>query len=318
MSATSITSLWVGIDVAAQELVIHLRPLGQDWTVPNTTRGVTQFIRRLAPLQPAQIVVEPTGGYEQLVLTQCAQAGFPIALVNARLVRHFAQGLGLLEKTDAVDARAIARYAESVRPHCWVAPPPEIKAVGELVTRRQQLVRLHTAEQHRLRLAPATVRSEIKQHLAHLHRAKARLDQQIAEMVAQHPGLATNARILLSAPSIGPLTAATLLAGVPELGTLNRRQIAKLLGVAPLNRDSGQRRGVRRCWGGRGDVRTALYMATVSAVRWNPVIKEYYARLKAQGKPSKVALTACMRKFLVRLNALVRDQQLWPTAAPSP
>jgi transposase len=302
---------WVGIDVAAQDLVVAVRPEGLTFTVPQTRAGIRQLVRRLHTLTPTRIVLEPTGGYERAALVACAQAGLPVALVNARAIRHFAQALGVLEKTDAVDARVIAHYADAMPTRVWTAPPRAVLVLRALVQRRQQVLAMQTAERQRVRLASAAIRAEINRHLASLRRHLARLDRLIAAQIASQPSLHTPAAWLRGVPGVGPICTATLLALAPELGNLTRREIAKLIGLAPLARDSGQHRGGRRCWGGRAAVRTILYLATVSAIRCNPVIQAFYTHLRAQGKPPKVALTACARKLLVRLNAMLRDQQPW-------
>jgi len=302
---------WIGIDVAAHELVVFIRPLGETFTVPNTPQGIAQLIRRVGKLTPQRIVVEPTGGYERLVLQLCAAAKLPIALVNARHIRCFAQGLGLLEKTDAVDAKALAHYAESAQPRCWTPPSPAVQTLRDLVLRRQQLLGMQTAERNRLRLASPAIREELRRHLTSLRRQLKKMDELIAEHIATQPTLQQHATLLLAVKGVGIVCTATLLGLVPEIGQLSRREIAKLIGVAPFARDSGTRHRRRRCWGGRADVRCILYMATVSAIRCNPLLKAFYTHLLDQGKAKKVALVACARKLLIRLNAMLRDQQPW-------
>lgn len=308
---TSSLPCWIGIDVSATELVVAIRPLGDSFTVPNTSTGVGRLIRRVTKLAPQRLVVEPTGGYERLVLHQCAAAQLPISLVNARQIRCFAQGLGRLEKTDRVDASVLAHYAATVTLRTWTPPPPAVQTLRDLVLRRQQLLGMQTAERNRLRGAPPFLREEIRRHLTSLRRQLTKLDQLITEHLAAHPSLHQQAVSLLAVKGVGAVCTATLLGLLPELGQLTRREIAKLVGVAPFARDSGTRHGRRRCWGGRGAVRAVLYMATVSAIRCNPLLHAFYAQLVDHGKPKKVALVACVRKLVVRLNAMLRDQRPW-------
>lgn len=305
------STVWVGIDVGSVELVVHHRPAARQLTVPNTPAGVRKLVRALQKLAPEKIVAEATGGYERRLMIACRDAALPLVIANPRLTRRFAESLGRLEKTDAVDAADLALYAERQQPACRPLPDAATLALQDRVTRRRQLVDMRAAEQNRRRQASPTVRADLTAHLRQLDARIAQLDRQIAAAIAAHPTWAKTAALLQTAKGAGPVLFATLIALVPELGTLTRRQIAKLIGVAPLARDSGKRRGRRHCWGGRSAVRAVLYMCMGSAVQHNPTIRELYQRLKANGKPEQVARTACMRKFLVRLNAMVRDGQPW-------
>lgn len=305
------TPLFVGIDVSKERLDTALRPSGERWATPNDDRGISQVCRRLQTRAPALIVLEATGGLELPVVGALAAAGLPVVVVNPRQVRDFAKATGRLAKTDTLDAAVLAQFAEAVRPVPRPLPDAETQALSALLTRRRQLLEMRTAEQNRLGQARPPVRTEIQAHIAWLNRRLAHLDDELGRAIRESPVWREREQLLQSAPGVGPVLARTLLASVPELGTLNRKQIAALIGVAPLNRDSGSRRGRRKVWGGRAPVRAVLYMATVAASRCNPVIKAFYARLLAAGKAKKVALTACMHKLLLILNAMVKHQSTW-------
>jgi transposase len=305
------TSLFVGIDVSKEHLDTALRPSGERWTTPNEARGITTLCRRLHKRIPALIVLEATGGLELPLVGVLAAAGLPVVVVNPRQVRDFAKATGRLAKTDTLDAAVLAHFAEAVRPPVRPLPDAETQTLDALLTRRRQLLAMRTAEQNRLGSAPQPVRKELQAHLVWLDRRLASLDDELGRTIRESPVWRAQEDLLTSAPGVGPVLARTLLASVPELGTLNRKQIAALIGVAPLNRDSGTKHGRRRVWGGRASVRAVLYMATVAANRCNPVIKAFYARLRAAGKPTKVALTACMHTLLLILNAMVKHQTPW-------
>ena len=266
----------------------------------------------------ASTVLEATGGYERLAVAAMAAAGLRVALVNPRQVRDFAKALGKLAKTDVLDAQVLALFAERMRPPATAVVSEEAVVFSDLLERRRQLVEMTVAEKNRLQLARGAVKLDIE---AHLHWLKERLkdvDTSLEQAISESRSLQPKFELLASIPGVGRVTAATLLASLPELGTLDRRKIAALVGVAPLNRDSGQHQGQRRVWGGRAKVRSVLYMAALAARRFNPVIRDFAARLKAQGKPPKVVLVACMRKLLVIANALLRDSAPWtqpPTLA---
>jgi transposase len=305
------TLLFVGIDVAKAECVVAVRPTGATWTVPQTEEGWATLTRRLQPLAPTLVLLEATGGLERPVTSVLAAAGLPVAVVNPRQVRDFAKATGTLAKTDAVDAAVLAHFAEAIRPIPRPVPDATTQTLAALVTRRRQLVEMCTAEENRLGSAPPPLRAGLRAHIRWLQRQLASLDTDLDQAIRSHPGWRVQDDLLRSAPGVGPVLSATLLGGLPELGTLSRRAIAALVGVAPWARDSGHRRRARRCWGGRADIRAVLYMATLAAVRWNPVLRAFYQRLLAAGKLKKVALVACRRKLLTILNAMVKTQTPW-------
>jgi len=285
--------------------------------VSNDPEGVATLAERLREAGPELIVLESTGGYELAAVTGMLAAGLPVVVANPRQVRHFAKAIGKLAKTDALDARVLAHYADAVRPPLRALPDQAAREFAALVARRHQLVEMHTAEQHRLRPAPKRLQGQVHEHLAALERYIAELDRDLGELVRSSPIWSATDDLLQSAKGVGPVLSTTLIAELPELGTLGRKQIAALVGVAPLNRDSGTLRGKRTCWGGRADVRAILYMATLSATRSNPAIRTFYQRLLAAGKSKKVALTACAHKLLLVLNALIKNRTPWdPNFAP--
>lgn len=298
--------LFVGIDVSQDRLDVHVRPSGEGWQVPNTPQGRTTLARKLAGLGPQLVVLEATGGVEKPVARALSQAGVQVAVVNPRQVRDFAKALGKLAKTDTLDAQVIARFAEAVQPQPRPLGDERTKVLSDLVTRRRQLVQLATAEKNRLRTASPEVRAGIERHVKWL-----KSEIEIEGLKGANPNWRKQDRLLRSVPGVGPVLSATLIGHLPELGELNGKEVAALVGVAPFNRDSGKRQGKREVWGGRGQVRAVLYMATLAAVRRNPVIREFYQRLIEAGKPRKAALTACMRKLIVILNAMVRDGTPW-------
>jgi transposase len=305
------TPVFVGIDVAKAELVVAVRPTGEQWTAPNDPTAWPPLVARLQALAPQGIVCEASGGYEIPVAGALGAAGLPLAVVNPRQVRDFAKATGRLAKTDRLDAALLAHFAEAVRPAVRPLPAAATQLFAALVVRRRQLVEMLTAEENRRGLVPAVLRAELEDHIADLRRRVAQLDQDLAQHLRASPLWRAQEDLLRSVPGIGPVTARTLLANLPELGTLDRRAIAALVGVAPLARDSGTQHGRRSCWGGRAAVRTALYMATLTGVRCNPTLATFYGHLVAQGKRKKVALVACMRKLLTILNAMLRTQTRW-------
>lgn len=302
---------FVGIDVAKDHLDLALRPTGDRWTVPNDERGIRTVCRRLQTSAPALIVLEATGGLELPLTGALAVAKLPVVVVNPRQIRDFAKATGRLAKTDAIDAAVLAQFAEAVRPEPRPLPDAATQALTALLTRRRQLIDMRTAETNRLGPASASVRKGIRVHITWLEGRLAELDEELATTIRESPLWRAKDDLLQSTPGVGPVLARTLLASLPELGTLTRQQIAALVGVAPLNRDSGRFRGSRHVWGGRAHVRAALYMGTLVATRFNPVIRAFYQRLCAAGKPKKVALTACMRKLLTILNAMLKHQTPW-------
>ena len=306
---------FVGIDVAAAHLDVAVAPDGLAWRVGNDPAGIAELAARLAQLAPALVVLEASGGYEAPAAAELGLAALPVAVVNPRQVRDFGRAVGQLAKTDALDAALLARFAAAVRPAPRPLPDAAARELKALVGRRRDLVAMQAAERQRLRQVPAVVRAGIEAHLGWLREQLTVLDRQVAAAVEASPLWQATLALLCTAPGVGPVVGATLLAELPELGRLTRQRAAALVGVAPLNRDSGALRGRRGTWGGRGAVRAALYMAAVTALRWNPAIAAFHARLRAAGKAPKVALVACMRKLLTVLNAMVRDGARW--AAPA-
>jgi transposase len=302
---------FIGIDVAKAQLDIAIRPSGERWAVPNDASGVTTLVDRVQTLRPTLIVLEATGGLERAVASALATAGLPVVVVNPRQVRDFARATGQLAKTDALDARALAHFADVIRPTPRPLPDAQTQELRALLGRRQQLVAMRTAEQHRLAGTSGRLQTDITAHIAWLNERLARLDNDLETLLRASPLWRENDDLLQSAPGIGPVCARTLLLELPELGTLTRQKIATLVGVAPRNCDSGTLRGRRTIWGGRAHVRTVLYMGTLVATRYNPRIKAFYERLLAAGKVKKVALTACMRKFLTILNAMLKHRTPW-------
>jgi transposase len=317
----------VGVDVSQADLVVAVEGTVDTWTVPNDARGHAALVGRLQPLGPTRIVLEATGGYERLVAAALATAGLPAIVVNARQVRDFARATGQLAKTDALDAHVLARFAARVQPTVRPLADEAQQALDAVVLRRRQVVEMLVAE--RLRRAQAVgrarygMRKAIEKHIRFLERELQETDIELGTLIEASPVWRVKDALLQSVPGIGPTIARTLLAELPELGTLSRQAAAKLVGVAPLNADSGRWRGQRRIWGGRAVARTALYMAALVATRHNPTIRAFYQRLLARGKPKKLALIACARKLLTILNQLLRTGTPWrngpsTSALPTP
>lgn len=307
--------MFVGIDVAKDRLDVHLRPSGEAFAVARDGEGVAGLAERLRAARPQLIVLEATGGFEQVVAAHLAGAGLPLVVVNPRQIRDFARATGRLAKTDRVDAAVIAHFAEAVRPPLRPLPDEQARFLGELVTRRRQVIEMMVAEGNRARLVETKrLKKRIERHRTTLQAELTEIEVELDETIRATPIWCENEDLLKSVPGIGNIVARTLLAELPELGTLTRRQIAALVGVAPFSRDSGTMRGKRTIWGGRAQVRGALYMAALVASRCNPVIAAFYRRLLAAGKTKKLALTACMRKLLVILNAILRERNPWQNA----
>ncbi|HZA22998.1 MAG TPA: IS110 family transposase [Dehalococcoidia bacterium] len=304
-------SPYVGIDVSKNQLDIAVRPAGDTWSMPNDVSGITEVVQGLAQLHPALVVLEATGGLQLPLAAALATAGLPLAMVNPRQVRDFARAIGRLAKTDRLDAQVLAHFAEAVRPTPYPLPDAQTQELTALLTRRHQVVEMLTAEKNRLRSARELVHRRVQDHICWLEQELADLDDDLERTLRKSPLWREKDNLLRSVPGIGRVVSITLLADLPELGTLSRHQIAALVGVAPLNRDSGRFRGKRMVWGGRARVRAALYMAALTASRYNPIIKAFYHRLCEAGKARKVALTACMRKLLIILNSMVKHQQIW-------
>jgi transposase len=302
---------YIGIDVAKATLDIAALPSGESWTVANDEAGLQELVPRLLALTPTLVVLEATGGFESPAVAALAKAGIPVVVANPRQVRDFAKALGRLAKTDALDAAILAEFAQRVRPEPRPLPDETTQTLGSLLTRRRQLLDMLTAEKNRLGFARGVVQRDLLQHIRWLEKRLGDIDDDLHDVLRTSPLYQAKITLLQSVPGVGPITALTLVAALPELGRLSRREIAALVGVAPLNRDSGTLRGKRLIWGGRAPVRAALYMAAFAGVRWNPVLREFYRRLRTAGKPFKVAVTACMRKLLVILNTMMRHQQPW-------
>lgn len=302
---------FVGIDVSKAELSVAVLPEDDIPTVCNNEQGISELIKRLKPLSPTLIVLESTGGLEFPVASALAVAGLPVVIMNPRQVRDFAKATGKLAKTDSLDASVLARFGEAVRPELRPLKEQHVQELAAHVTRRRQIVAMLTSEKNRLKAAPKGVQKDIKTHIRWLEKRLDNIETNTRKLIKASPIWKETDALLQSVPGVGPVLSATLLSNLPELGKLNRRQIASLVGVAPLNRDSGIFRGKRTIWGGRANVRTALYMSTLVAVRRNPALKQFYNRLCDAGKPPKLALTACMRKLLTILNVMLKNREPW-------
>lgn len=302
---------YIGIDVSKATLDVAALPTGESWTATNDDRGLAELTPRLVALAPVLIVMEATGGFEMLAAITLAQVGLPIAVVNPRQVRDFAKALGRLAKTDALDAGLLADFAQRVRPEPRPLPDEAAQLLESLLTRRRQIVDMLTAEKNRLGFARGPVKRDIRQHIRWLEKRLTDVDGDLQDAVAASPLYQAKAELLRSVPGVGQVTTLTLLATLPELGQLSRHQIAALVGVAPMNRDSGTMRGKRMVWGGRAPVRAVLYMAALVGLKHNPILRAFYERLRAAGKPFKVAATACMRKLLTILNAMLHQNRRW-------
>jgi len=303
--------IFVGIDVSKESLDIAILPDEQRFVVANDEEGLAILISRLVSMNPTLAVIESSGRYQVRAVSVLVEAGVPVAVVNPRQVRDYAKAKSILAKTDALDARVLALFAEAIRPEVRPLPDAESRRLADLMSRRRQLVEMMTAERNRLGIATPAVRPSIEAHLSWLKREIKELDEDLDDFIHKSPLWREKDNLLRSVPGIGPVVSRTLLAELPELGTLNRKKIAALVGVAPFNRDSGKWKGKRCVWGGRSKVRSALYMAALVATRHNPVLRAFYQRLLAVGKAKKVALTACMRKLLTILNAMVRQRTLF-------
>ena len=303
------TSSYVGIDVSKDRLDVAVLGEGGAWQVENKREGIDELLQQMIGLQPELIVVEATGGYQRNVVDGLFHAGLSVAVVNPARVRQFARACGLLAKTDKLDAQVLAVFGQRVQPKRYEGKSEAEKQLSALLVRRKQLEEMLKAEQNRLRTISPSLRGSVERIIAILKEEKKRLEEQIEQMLNEQKAWQEQREILSSAPGVGMVTTATLLADLPELGKLDRKKIAALVGVAPMNYDSGRKRGYRKTKGGRGEVRSILYMSTLVATRYNPLIQTQYQQLLKRGKLKKVALTACMRKFLTILNAMVRDQQ---------
>lgn len=305
------SEFFVGIDVSKDHLDVAVRPSGEAWREAHDQAGIIRLLDRLQSLGPSLIVLEATGGMEIPLVASLLAADLPVAVTNPRRVRDFARATGKLAKTDALDASMLALFAEVMHPTPRPLPDPETQRLAALLTRRRQLIEMLVAEKNRLGSAPNYLRPDIQKHIDWLQQALDESDRDVRGLIHSSSLWRDRDHILRSTPGIGPVTSTTLLADLPELGTLNRREIAALVGVAPFNRDTGRFRGKRVIYGGRAHVRATLYMAALVASRHNPIIRDFYARLLAAGKPKKLALTACMRRLLTILNAMLNHGVPW-------
>ena len=304
--------IYVGVDVAKAQVDVAVRPSDVGWVVANDDAGLRQLVSRLKTLEPHMVVLEASGGLELPLVAALAVEELPVVVVNPRQVRDFARATGKLAKTDALDASVLAHFGETIKPPVRPLRDTETQALNSLATRRHQVMSMLVSEKHRLNTAIAVaVRSGIEAHIEWLQQELDDLDTDLRQTLRESPVWREKDNLLRSVPGVGEQISLTLLAHLPELGTLDRRQMAALVGVAPFNRDSGTLRGRRTVWGGRARVRAALYMGALVAARYNPVIRDFYQRLLAAGKPKKLALTACMRKLLVILNSMLRHRSAW-------
>jgi len=305
------TPVNVGVDVGKANLDIALHPSGQFYTIPNTEAHIRRFVRILKNYAIERIVVEASGRYEHALVQACDQADLPIIVVNPISVRRYAQAIGVLAKTDRIDAQVIAQYAATLKPEIKPIPDKTSQKIKDLLVRRSQLLEMSTMEKNRLQILPKSLHRSIKSMLKMLQSQIETVTRQIEQEVAKVDQWRTKMEIMTSVPGVGKVLAYTFLSELPELGSLNRKEIAALVGVAPINRDSGKLNGKRRIRGGRHRVRTVMFMAMLSSIQCNPVFKRFYERLKAQGKIPKVALIACMRKMIVVLNTMIKNQESW-------
>jgi transposase len=310
--------LYVGIDVSKAELVVAVRPSGERMTLANDRAGIKRLVARLSELKPALVVVEATGGLQRQAVAALWVAGIAVAAVNPSWVRNFAKGRGIMAKTDRKDAELLALFAQRERPEARPPADAETQALQELVMRREQLLEMLVAEKQRLSRVSGTMRKELRHHIAYLEGRLKQVEEDVDKTVRRSDAWRRKSEMVRSVPGCGRAFCAMVLAKVPELGTLNRKQIGALVGVAPMPDDSGSRHGRRIIAGGRCEVRNKLYMCAMVAARSNPVLKQFYERLVARGKPKKLALAAVMRKLIVTLNAMFKTNSLWRPPCPDP
>ena len=310
---TDTTELVIGIDVSKAHLDVAVHEPASEWHAENTDAGIAELVQRLKELKPTLIVLEATGGFELRLVAELAAAQLPVVVTNPRQVRHFARSLGKLAKTDRLDAQRLAQFGAVLRPTPRPFPTEQEDQLTALLTRRRQVVEMLTVEKNRLHTVRPNLRADVDEHIQWLKTKLAKLDEELDPFLQSSPLWQAKDELLQSVLGIGRITASTVLAMLPELGTLNRQEMAALVGVAPVNRDSGRQQGKRRSFGGRAPVRTILYMAALSAKKHNPTIRRFYEHLLERGKEKKVALVACMRKLLVSLNALLRSGRAWQT-----
>lgn len=321
MTRTAAAQQWVGIDVSKATLDVCVVPGAKHWQVRNGSKGLDELVEQLAALQVQRVVLEASGGYEAAVVAALVARELPVVVVNPRQVRDYARATGQLAKTDRLDAEVLAHFGEAIRPEVRAMPDATTRSLRAVVTRRRQLQEMLTAEQHRLMQAalqdaPEPLREQLGEHIQWLRQQLAEIDDDLHGQLQASPVWREREDLLRTIPGIGPVTSATLLTQLPELGKLDRKAVAKLVGVAPLNADSGTQHGRRQIWGGRGSVRAVLYMAALVATRCNGPIRAFYERLREAGKPTKVALIACMRKLLLVCNSVLRTGTAWQATRP--
>lgn len=305
--------VFIGIDVSKEKLDVAVRPTGEFMSFSNNEDGISCLVDFVKSFSPNLVVLEATGGLETAAVGVLADKGLPVVVVNPRQVRDFAKATGTLAKTDEIDAHLIARFGEAVRPELRLLKDQDAQKLTSLITRRRQIVEMITAEKNRLNTAPKWTSKGIQTNISWLEKCLKKVDKDMKNLLKKSPVWREKDEILQSTPGVGPVLSMTLLSGLPELGNLNRKEIAALVGVAPLNRDSGLFRGKRMIWGGRANIRSVLYMSATCAMRFNPTIKIFYERLRLAGKLHKVAITACMRKLLVILNTMIKNRTYWST-----
>lgn len=311
MNSTTNNEINVGIDVGKQSLDIYIRPLGEYFQVENTPAGIKAAVSRLRALKPARVVIEATGRMELAFVCAAHKAELPVVVAHPTQVRRFASASGQLAKTDKLDARVIAHYGEALKPEVTAFKPEKLREISDLLIRRNQLLDMSTMEKNRLSILPKALHTGITQHLKHMEKQIAKLDNLLDQKIEQCPHWQHKRDLLMSVKGVGKVLTYILLSDLPELGQLNRKEIAALVGVAPMNRESGKYQGKRYIRGGRSRIRKVLFMAVMSAMQANPRIKAMYQRLRANGKPPKVAMVACMRKLLIILNTMVKNDTPW-------
>ena len=301
----------VGIDTSKTQLDIFIRPLGETFSVDNTEKGVKEAVRRIKPHSPERVVIEATGRLEMLLVCAAHEAGLPVVVANPLQVHKFAAAIGRLAKTDQLDAQTIAHYGEAIQPRCTALKPKNIRLISDLLVRRGQLLDMSTMEKNRLTIMPKSLHAGLSRHLKYIQKDIAAIEVRLDRLIDETPQWKETREILLSVNGIGKVMAYTLLSDLPELGQLNRKEIAALVGLAPMNRESGAYKGKRKIRGGRHRIRTVMFMAMMSTIQSNPKFKAMYHRMVDNGKPKKVAIVACMRKMLTILNVMVRNGTVW-------
>ncbi len=305
------SAVYIGVDVGKHQLDFYCHESGEHFTTTNTAEGIAQAFKQLSSFSIELLVMEATGRHEQALAIAAQRRKIPVVIAQPITVRRFAGALGILAKTDKLDSQVIAQYAATIKPPARDLPDKATRQLKDLTIRRKQVVNMMTMEKNRLQVMPAFLCADIRRSMAALQRQLSKLDERIHQLSLSVAAWRKKREVMQSMPAVGTVLATTLISDLPELGSLNQKQIAALVGVAPMNRDSGKMRGKRRIRGGRAQVRTVLFMATMCAVQHNPVIRAFYQRLLANGKHKKVALVACMRKILILLNAMVRDETCW-------